>query len=348
MQSTQPAGRPKPSRPSRRALLTVAAAGLATPLLPRFARAAEVTWRLGHNAPTDFALHLRLMEAATTIAAQSGGQMMLEVHPRSELGSAVGLFAQLRNGTIDVVPVTNQLLSPELAIGQLPMMGFAFTGYDSVWKAVDGDLGAFLRGRIQERLGLTTMDRCWNFGFRQITTSGKVIKAAGDIEGLRLRTPSEADLIGLLQALKAFPVPTPLNGLGKALETHALDGQDGVLPLVMAARLYLVQSVCAMTNHVWDGYWMCVSGKSWSKLPQKLKDIVAAAFNESGLHQRQDTVANEGQIQQELEAKGLKFNAVDTESFRQVLRKAEYYSAWQKKMGNDGWSALEKYSGRLA
>jgi TRAP-type C4-dicarboxylate transport system substrate-binding protein len=116
----------------------------------------------------------------------------------------------------------------------------------------------------------------------------------------------------------------------------------------MAARLYLVQSVCAMTNHVWDGYWMCVSGKSWSKLPQKLKDIVAAAFNESGLHQRQDTVANEGQIQQELEAKGLKFNAVDTESFRQVLRKAEYYSAWQKKMGNDGWSALEKYSGRLA
>src|SRR5580692_9039536 len=101
--------RPKPFRPSRRALLTAAAVGLAAPSLPRFARAAEVTWRVGHNAPTDVALHVRLMEVATTIAAQSGGQMVLEVHPSSELGSAVGLFTQLRNGTIDVVPVTNQL-----------------------------------------------------------------------------------------------------------------------------------------------------------------------------------------------------------------------------------------------
>src|SRR5271168_2556274 len=80
----------------RRTLLTAAAAGLATPSLPRFARAAaEVTWRVGHNAPADFPLHVRLMEAAKTIETQSAGRMVLEVHPNSELGSSVGLFAQL-------------------------------------------------------------------------------------------------------------------------------------------------------------------------------------------------------------------------------------------------------------
>jgi TRAP-type C4-dicarboxylate transport system substrate-binding protein len=352
MSFTQPTGpslrvAAKRSRLPRRALLTVAA-GLAVPSLPRFARAAEVTWRLGHNAPVDFALHLRLAEVATTIATQSGGQMVLAVHPNSELGSAVGLFAQLRAGTVDVVPVTSQLLSSELAVGALPMLGFAFDGYDSVWKAMDGDLGAFLRAQMKERLGLATMDRCWNFGFRQVTTSGKVVKVAGDIEGLRLRVPPEADFVGLLQALKVLPVSMPLSGLGRSLQSHVVDGQEGVLPLVKAARLYQVQSICSLTNHVWDGHWMCVSGKSWSNLPQKLKDIVATAFDEGGLPQRQDTAANEAQIQKDLESTGMKFNPVDAQSFRLALRKAGYYSAWQTKMGGDAWSALEKYSGRLA
>jgi TRAP-type C4-dicarboxylate transport system substrate-binding protein len=334
------------ARLGRRTLLASAAVGLASPSLPRFARAAEVTWRLGHNAPADFPLHVRLMEAAKAIETQSAGRMVLEVHPNSELGSSVGLFAQLRVGTIDVVPVTCQLLAEETAFGSLPMLGFVFPGYDAVWTALDGDLGSYMRSQIKERLALFAMDRCWNFGLRQVTTSGKVVSMAADIEGLRLRSPPEADFIGLLQALKVLPVTTPLSGLERALQTHALDGQEGVLPLVRAARLYMVQSTCALTNHVWDGHWICVSQKAWLNLPLKLKDIVAAAFNESGLHQRQDTVANDAEVQKDLETKGMKFNAVDTDSFRQALRKAGYYAAWQTKMG-DGWALLEKYSGHL-
>ena len=51
---------------SRRAALGRGAlAGVAIPFLPRLARAAEIVWRVGHSAPIDFALHLRLLEAAT-------------------------------------------------------------------------------------------------------------------------------------------------------------------------------------------------------------------------------------------------------------------------------------------
>jgi TRAP-type transport system periplasmic protein len=348
MRFAEPAGKlPHPvGRIRRRALFTAAAAGLAAPSLPRFARAAEVTWRVAHNAPTDFPLNVRLMEAAKAIETQSGGQMVLEVHPNSELGSAVGLFAQLRAGTVDVAPVTCQLLAGETAFGALPMLGFVFSGYDAVWAALDGDLGDFMRAQVKERLKIFPMDRCWNFGLRQVTTSARVVNVAADIEGLRLRTPPEPDFIGLLQALKVLPITTPLSGLERALETHALDGQESVLPLIEAARLYMVQSTCAMTNHVWDGHWMCVSEKAWLNLPLKLKDIATAAFNVAGLRQREDTVANDARVQKAMEARGMKFNAVDTQSFRQALRKAGYYAAWQAKTG-DGWAVLEKYSGRL-
>jgi TRAP-type C4-dicarboxylate transport system substrate-binding protein len=325
----------------------VLAAGLAAPFLPRFARAAEFTWRVGHGAPVDFALHLRLVEAAGTIARQSGGQMTVEIHGNSELGSAIGLLAQVRAGTIDVAPLTSQVLANDLSLTAMPMAGFVFSGYDQLWSALDGAAGAYIRARLKDRLSLVTMDRCWDFGFRQITTTDKTINTAADIVGLKLRTPPEADFVGLLQALKALPVTLPLNMLEKTLASHYIDGQDSVLPLVQAAGLFRVQTLCALTNHIWDGAWMCVSGKSWSKLPAKLQDIVAAALNESGLHQRQDIADADQKTRKALEAEGMKFNTVDPKTFRAALRGAGYYAAWQSRVGDDAWATLEKYTGRL-
>jgi TRAP-type transport system periplasmic protein len=320
---------PEPARPAglpRRAVLA-AAASLAAPSLPRFARAAEITWRIGHSAPTDFALHIRLLQAATAIADRSDGQMAVDVYPDSQLGSPLGQLAQMRAGTLDAAPLMGQILANDLPVAALPTVGVAFAGYTQLWAAMDGDLGGFLRDQFKERLGLVAMDRCWDFGFRQITTGGKKVNTAADLAGLRLRTPAEADFIELFKAFKALPVAMPLAALQRALATHAVDGQEGVLALVKAAGLFDVQSVCALTNHVWDGQFLCVSGQSWSKLPAKLQDIVAAALNESGMLQRQDTEQADVAIRKDLEAIGMTFNAVDPDGFRTVLRRAGYYAA---------------------
>ncbi len=333
-------------RMPRRAVL--AAAGLAAPFLPRMARAAGVKWRIGHNAPVDFPTHLRLVEAADTIASRSDGQMTVEIHPNSELGGPLGLLAQVRSGTIDAVPLTGQVLTKDLPIAALPMVGFAFTGPDQLWPVLDGDIGGYIRAQMKELLGLVAMERCWDFGFHQVTTSGKVIQSPADMAGLRLRTPPEPDYITLFQALKALPVTMPISALEPALRANAIDGQESILPLIDADGLFRVQSVCSLTNHVWDGEWICVSGKSWAKLPAKLQDIVAAAMNESGLHQRQDMADANGKIHQDLESAGMKFNAVDTQGFRSELRKSGYYTAWRKRIGDDGWDMLERHTGQLA
>lgn len=328
----------------RRAVL----AGLASLCLPRFAHAAEFHWRLGHSAPVAFPLHLRLIEAAGAVAARSGGQIAVEIHPNSELGSPVGLLAQLRSGALDMAPMTNQMLSANLSVAALPMLGFAFRGYDQAWAAIDGGVGTFLRSQMQQRLGLVALGRCWDFGFRQVTTDGRPVATAGDMDGLRLRTPPEADFIGLFQALKALPVALPLASLERALASHSVNGQESVLPLVRAAGLYKVQSLCALTNHVWDGQWMCASEKSWAKLPAKLRDIVSAAFDESAARQRQDTVDDNAKDRLELEGLGIKFNEVDVTGFRSLLRSSGYYDSWRARMGDEAWSALEKHTGRLA
>jgi TRAP-type C4-dicarboxylate transport system substrate-binding protein len=288
------------------------------------------------------------VEAAAAIASRTNGKMAVEVHPNSELGSPMGLLAQVRAGTIDAVPLTGQVLARDLPVAALPMAGFAFTGTDQLWSALDGDTGAYIRSQIKELLGLVAMDRCWDFGFHQITTSGKVVRSAADMTGLRLRTLPEAGFITLFQTLKAVPVTVPITALKAQLAAHDIDAQESVLPLVAAAGLYKVQSTCALTNHIWDGDWLCVSGKSWANLPATLQHIVATALNESGLRQRQDIADANASIHTAMAAAGISFNTVDTQSFRALLRQSGYYTAWRKKMGDDAWDALEKYTGQLA
>jgi TRAP-type C4-dicarboxylate transport system substrate-binding protein len=336
-----------PRRAVPRRVVLTAAAVLAAPFLPRFANAAEVTWRLGHSAPTDFALHVRLQEAATAIVDRSGGQMELKVYPNSQLGSPVGLLAQVRAGTLDAAPLTGQLLARDLSVAALPTSGFAFAGYAELWPAMDSGIGGFLREQFRGRIDVVAMERCWDFGFRQITTSGKPVHTARDLAGLKLRTPPEADFIALFQAFRALPIAMPLGALNRALSTRAVDGQESVLQLVTAAGLVNLQSVCALTNHVWDGQWLCVSAKSWSKLPAKLQDVVMASLNESALRQRQDTVAADSEARRRLEAGGMTFNTVDPSDFRAVLRQSGYYAAWRSRMGDDGWAVLRKYAGSL-
>jgi TRAP-type C4-dicarboxylate transport system substrate-binding protein len=67
-------------------------------------------------------------------------------------------------------------------------MGFAFPDYGTVWEAMDGDLGAYIRAQIA-KANLTAMDKIWDNGFRQTTTSTKPVQKPDDFRGMKLRVP---------------------------------------------------------------------------------------------------------------------------------------------------------------
>jgi TRAP-type C4-dicarboxylate transport system substrate-binding protein len=167
------------------------------------------------------------------------------------------------------------------------------------------------------------------------------------MRGLKLRTAPEADFIALFQALKALPMAMPLGAMVPALTAHSIDGQEGVLPLISAAGLDTLQTHCALSNHIWDGQWLCISGTSWSRLPASLKDMVASVLNESAVSQRKDIAGADVTIRNTLTAQGMAFNPIDLSSFRAVLRQSGYYAALKSKVGDDAWAALEQYTGRL-
>ncbi len=335
-------------RTTRRWFLGSAAGLLAAPAIARPAHAADVTWRLGHTAPTGFPLHKRLLEAAEQVAKQSGGRMAIQILPDSQLGSQVGLLSQVRSGALDMSALTGQVLATAQALAGLPMAGFAFADYAAVWPAMDGELGQTIRQQMQLRVGITLLDRIWDFGFRVVSTADKPIHAPADLQGLRIRTPVEPELVTLFQALQAKPIATSLAEVYPALARRQLDGQEGLLALIPAARFQDVQKYCALTNHLWDGQWITVSANAWRSLPESLKTIVGTAFGDAALKQRADTAESTAKIQAALTEGGMKFNSVDPAGFRAALKQASYYRDLRKRLGDRYWDVLEKYSGALS
>jgi tripartite ATP-independent transporter DctP family solute receptor len=226
-------------------------------------------------------------------------------------------------------------------------MGFAFPNYGTVWTAMDGDLGAYVRAQIA-KTSLLAMENIWDNGFRQTTTSTKPIATPDDFRGMKLRVPPSPLWTSMFKAFDAAPASINFNEVYSALQTKIVDGQENPLAIISTAKLYEVQKYCSLTNHMWDGFWFLANRGAWERLPEDIRTIVAKNINEAGVKERDDVAKLNATLQQDLANKGLVFNKPDPAPFREKLRSAGFYTEWQKKYGDEAWAILEKAVGKLS
>jgi tripartite ATP-independent transporter DctP family solute receptor len=257
------------------------------------------------------------------------------------------MLSQLRSGAIDFFTLSGLILSTLVPIASINGIGFAFKDYDTVWAAMDGKLGAFVRGEIAKR-GLIVMDKMWDNGFRQITSSTRPIKTPEDLKGFKIRVPVSPLWTSMFQAFGASPVSINFSEVYSALQTKIAEGQENPLSLIQIAKLYEVQKYVSMTSHMWDGFWMLANRTSFGGLPKDLQDIVAKNFNQSALDERADIAKLNDSVAADLKAKGLTFVDVDKAAFRATLKQTGFYADWKKKYGDEAWTILEGAVGSLS
>ena len=324
--------------------------GAALPLFAintRPARAAEFTLKLANNAPVTHPQSIRQQEAAERIKAATNGAVDIQLFPNNQLGSDTDMLSQLRSGAIDFFSLSGLILSTLVPAASINGIGFAFKDYDTVWKAMDGKLGAHVRSEIDKR-GLIAFDRMWDNGFRQITSSGRAVKGPADLKGFKIRVPVSPLWTSMFTALGASPISINFAEVYSALQTKIAEGQENPLTLIQIAKLYEVQKYCSMTSHMWDGFWMLGNAKGFAALPKDAQAIIAREFNAAALKERADIAALNGSVAADLKAKGLEFVEVDKPAFREALKTAGFYAEWKKKYGDEAWAILEGEVGTLS
>jgi tripartite ATP-independent transporter DctP family solute receptor len=212
---------------------------------------------------------------------------------------------------------------------------------------MDGDLGAFVRGEINKS-GLEVMDKIWDNGFRQTTSSTRPINGPDDFKGFKIRVPVSPLWTSMFKAFDAAPASINFSEVYSALQTKIVEGQENPLAIISTAKLYEVQKYCSLTNHMWDGFWFLANRRAWQAVPADMQAIVAKHVNEAAINERADVAKLNASLQQDLAGKGLVFNQPTVAPFRDKLRSAGFYAEWKGKYGEHAWELLEKAVGKLS
>jgi TRAP-type transport system periplasmic protein len=331
---------------SRRTVLTAASAIPLLAIRTRPARAAEFTYKVATGQSLTQPINTRLGEACKRIAEASNGRLEMRFFPASQLGSDTDLLTQIRSGGVDFLNIAGSVLSTVSPLAAIANVGFAFSDYAQVWKAMDGELGKVIATQI-EKTGALVVAKPADNTFRQITSASKPIKTPDDLRGYRIRVPVSPIFTSLFKSLGANPTSINFNELYTALQTKLVDGQENGLVTIEAGKLYEVQKYVSETNHIWDSFFILGNRRSFNALPADLQAIVRREFDRAAEEQRDDTVKLNSSLKEQLTAKGLVFESVDKEAFRKALVTSGFYKEWRGKFGDDNWKVLESVVGSL-
>ena len=332
--------------PTRRQILAGASALPLFSILTHRADAAEFELKYATGQDPTHPVNLRAKEALDRIREATSGRVNIKLFPANQLGSDTDLLAQVRNGSVEFFNLSSLILSTFVPVSGITSVGFAFKNYDDVWKAMDGELGAYIRAEIA-KTPIFTVSKIWDNGFRHVTSSAREIKSPAELKGFKVRVPAAPPLTSLFQALEAAPSPINFNEVYTALQTKVVEGQEHPLAIIATARLYEVQKSCSLTGHVWDGYWVLGNKRAFQKLPADVQQIITREIDKSATDQRADVAKLNGNLTTDLKAKGLNFFNVPQEDFRKKLASTSFYSDWKSKYGAAPWELLEKVSGKL-
>src|SRR6266852_5237331 len=325
-----------------------AATAIATvSILTRRADAAEFTYKYANNVVATHPMNLRMTEAVNKIKEESKGRLEIQIFPNNQLGGDTDMLSQVRSGAIDFFTLSGLILATLVPVASINGIGFAWKGYDQIWPAMDGELGAHVRATIAKS-GLVAFDKMWDNGYRQMTSSTKPITSPDDLKGFKIRVPPSPLWTSMFKAFGAAPASINFSEVYSALQTKVVEGQENPLSVIDIAKLYEVQKYCSITNHMWDGFWFLANTAAYKKLPNDLQEIVAKNLNAAALKDRDDIRKLNESLQGQLTQKGMAFNSTDAEVFRAALRKAGFYDEWKQKFGAEAWKLLESHVGALS
>ena len=272
---------------------------------------------------------------AAAIKAETNGRFDIQIFPNNQLGSDTDMLSQLRSGGVEFFTLSGLILSTLVPAASINGIGFAFPDYETVWKAMDGELGAYVRGEI-EKADLVAMDKIWDNGFRQMTTSTQADHEPDDLQGLQDPRAGFAALDLDVQGLRRRPRLDQLHEVYSALQTKIVEGQENPLAIIATAKLYEVQKYCSLTNHMWDGFWFLANRRAWEALPAGPARHRRQEHQRRWRNERADVAKLNAALQQELAAKGLTFNQPSIAPFREKLAQGRLLRGMERQIRRRG------------
>ncbi|WP_024587856.1 TRAP transporter substrate-binding protein [Aliihoeflea sp. 2WW] len=294
------------------------AAGLALAALATSgALSQELTLKLGHLANEQNSWHKASVKFGEELSALTDGRIAVEVFPNDSLGREMDLINGMQLGTVEMT-ITGESLQNWAPMAALLAVPYAYTTLEQMDEVASGEIGDQIEAQVIERAQVRPI-AYFARGPRNLT-SNREIKAPSDLNGFRMRVPNVPLFVDTWSALGAAPTPMAFSEVFTSLQNGTIEGQENPLALIQSASFNEVQSHVNLTEHVRSWIYLTISEQVWSQLSEEDQGHVMTAAAAAQEFEREQFLADEQAIRDDLETKGMTFVEVDADAFAEAAR----------------------------
>ena len=102
------------------------------------------TWRIAHNNAEDSQWQLNLLELSDLVEEASGGQLVIELYPHSQLGDDTAMCEMIRNGNLDMMVTSGEVPGRWYSPANLMAMPYLFKDLDHLERCIYGEPGEIM------------------------------------------------------------------------------------------------------------------------------------------------------------------------------------------------------------
>ena len=305
----------------------------------------ERTIKLSYGTAADHPFGLGVKKFAEIVDQKSEGKITVRGYAEGQLGAEVPSISSAQGGVLEMaVTSTSAAVGnvKEFALFDFP---FLFGSEKEADALLDGPVGTQLLDKLPEKrlIGLCY----WESGFRNVTNSKHPVQKLEDMEGLKIRTIQNPVFLDTINALGANAVPMPFTELYTALETGAVDGQEGPYTTILTSNINEVQEYLSATRHIYGAVVVLVGKKFWDQLSGDEKQILQDSCKEARDYERSVTREMSPKSLVELQARGMVFNEIAPEEMARMRAKVQpVVDKHSKEVGEElvaqAYAAIEK------
>lgn len=271
---------------------------------------------LAHSEATEGLPAEANIKFAELVTEYTGGKVTFEIFPAGQLGSLYEMQESLELGGIDIVMNSVGSLERYTDLAAIDGLPFLYDDAAHLIEVWNGELGAEILDAIADDSGFRLLGAMYR-GPRILNTV-RPVQSVSDMQGLKLRVPTQQTYIDTWTALGASPAPMAFSEVFGAMESGAIDGQENPIDVVRNNSLHEIAPYVTDTNHIYGNFHMQLWDERFQAMPAELQDALTRAAKEVS---EWYTAQTEGQTEEDrkfLADAGVQFYQVDLEQLREM------------------------------
>jgi tripartite ATP-independent transporter DctP family solute receptor len=258
--------------------------------------------------------------ASAELRERSSGALDIEVFPASSLGKESDLNQGLQLGSIELCTGGVAFAArryPRLGISYYP---YLFRDPDHLLAYGRSEVFREIAEGFRAKTGVALLSYAY-YGTRHVSAQ-QPFSSCAQMAGLKIRVPDVAVYSVTPRACGANPTPIAFAEVYLALQNRTVDAQENPLTTMLAKKFYEVQRFIMLTGHVVDGLVTQAAPHLWQRLNEAERALFIEVAREAAQRASQEIRLREAELVAEFQQKGLGVQAVDTDSFRDAVRRS--------------------------